>query len=67
MMEIAGERPASPHLSRGVTFREGKLWPEALPGLGVEFDPGRRAGVRDHRTQAPIPMYRRPDGSFTNW
>ncbi len=69
MMEIAGERPQQPpHLSRGVTFREGKLWPEALPGLGVEFDPAGAelvSEITEHN--APIPMYHRPDGSFTNW
>ncbi len=69
VMEIAGERPhLPPHLTRGCNFRDGRLWPEARPGLGVEFDPagaGLLAEVTEHR--APIPTYRRPDGSFTNW
>ncbi len=69
LMEIAGARPVQPpHLSRGCTFRDGKLWPEPHPGLGVEFD---SAGadllfdVTEHNS--PIPLFRRPDGSFTNW
>ncbi len=69
MVEIAGAAPALPsHLTRGCTFREGKLWPEARPGLGVEFDPSGADLVTQVTThEAPIPMYRRPDDSFTNW
>jgi len=69
MMEIAGAAPKQPpHLKQGVTFRDGKLWPEARPGLGVEFDPSGAeliSEITEHNS--PIPMYRRPDGSFTNW
>ena len=69
MMEITGAAPKQPpHLKTGCTFREGKLWPEARPGLGVEFDPAGAeliAEVSEH--SAPIPTYHRPDGSMTNW
>ena len=70
LMEIAGERPqlARAPDPRGCTFRDGKLWPEARPGLGVEFDPAGAELVPEiTEHNAPIPMYRRPDGSFTNW
>ncbi len=67
--EIGGTGPKlPPHLSQGCTFRDGKLWPEPRPGLGVEFDPTGAdlvAEINEHN--APIPTYRRPDGSFTNW
>jgi galactonate dehydratase len=67
--EIAGPAPKLPsHLTQGCTFRDGKLWPEARPGLGVEFDPANAdlvAEITEHN--APIPTYRRPDGSYTNW
>ena len=67
--EIVGEGPRTPaHLPVGCTFRDGKLWPEARPGLGVEFDPvGAELVAEISERYAPIPTYRRPDGSFTNW
>lgn len=69
LMEIAGPEPrVPPHLTRSVTFREGKLWPSPLPGLGVEFDPAGAeliSEITEH--SAPIPQLRRPDGSYTNW
>ena len=69
LMEIAGASPKQPpHLPQGCTFRDGKLWPTARPGLGVDFDPSGAeliSEVSEH--SAPIPMYRRPDGSMTNW
>jgi L-alanine-DL-glutamate epimerase-like enolase superfamily enzyme len=69
MMEIAGPAPKQPpHLPQGCDFHDGKLWPAARPGLGVEFDPAGAqlvAEISEH--YAPIPMYHRPDGSFTNW
>jgi L-alanine-DL-glutamate epimerase-like enolase superfamily enzyme len=56
------------HLPKSFDFREGKLWPNDRPGLGVEFDTKAFPKVSEisERTQ-PIPIYRRPDGSFTNW
>lgn len=67
--EIGGAGPKLPlHLLQGCTFRDGKLWPEAYPGLGVVFEPAGAdlvSEISEHN--APIPTYRRPDGSFTNW
>jgi L-alanine-DL-glutamate epimerase-like enolase superfamily enzyme len=67
--EIAGGRAKTPpYLVRGCDLRDGKLWPVAAPGLGVEFDPAGAdliAEVTEH--YAPTPQYRRPDGSYTNW
>ena len=69
LMEIAGDSPRQPaHLSKAAVFHEGRLWPQALPGLGVEFDPAGAelvAEISEHA--APIPMFHRPDGSITNW
>jgi galactonate dehydratase len=69
LMEIGGMRPAQPeHISQGVDFHNGKLWPDARPGLGVELDPAKADLVGEITERfAPIPIYRRPDGSFTNW
>jgi L-alanine-DL-glutamate epimerase-like enolase superfamily enzyme len=69
VQEIAGAAPKQPpHLPQGCTFRDGKLWPEKHPGLGVEFDPAGAdmlAEITEH--YAPTPQFRRPDGSYTNW
>ncbi len=69
MVEILGEAPAlPPHLRRAAAFHDGRLWPDPHPGLGVEFNPAGAELVKvitEHR--APIPTYRRPDGSYTNW
>jgi len=56
------------HLPKSFDLRDGKLWPNEPPGLGVEFDAQAFPKVSEitERTQ-PIPIYRRPDGSFTNW
>jgi L-alanine-DL-glutamate epimerase-like enolase superfamily enzyme len=69
LVEILGESPKlPPHLTLGCTFRDGKLFPNARPGLGVEFDPSQAelvAEITEHH--APVPTLRRPDGSLTNW
>jgi L-alanine-DL-glutamate epimerase-like enolase superfamily enzyme len=68
-MEILRAEPRpEPHLPLHVEFRNGKVWPNDRPGLGVEFDPRRAtlvAEFTEHRQ--PVPLYRRPDGSITNW
>ena len=69
LVEILGESPKlPPHLTACCTFKDGKLWPNDRPGLGVEFDPSQAelvAEVDEHF--APVPTLRRPDGSLTNW
>jgi L-alanine-DL-glutamate epimerase-like enolase superfamily enzyme len=69
IMEMVGERPqAIPYLPECLDFKNGKLWPNSRPGLGVTFDPSRlRMLVEVTEKSAPIPLFRRPDGSITNW
>jgi len=69
LMEVLGNGPKlPPHLTLGADFRDGKLWPRPLPGLGVEFNPGGAELISEITTpNAPIPMFHRPDGSITNW
>lgn len=69
LMEIAGAAPkAPPHLLQAAVFRDGKLWPQSDPGLGVIFDPSGAELVSEiNEHNAPIPMFHRPDGSITNW
>ncbi|HYW45356.1 MAG TPA: mandelate racemase/muconate lactonizing enzyme family protein [Bryobacteraceae bacterium] len=56
------------YLPQGADFHNGKLWPRDAPGLGVEFDPKGLDVLADITVRsAPIPIYKRPDGSITNW
>jgi L-alanine-DL-glutamate epimerase-like enolase superfamily enzyme len=69
LMELTGTGPQSqPHLPHYVEFRNGKLWPNPKPGLGVELDtrPLKLVAEVSERSR-PIPLFRRPDGSITNW
>ncbi|MGH9431946.1 MAG: mandelate racemase/muconate lactonizing enzyme family protein [Terriglobia bacterium] len=69
MMEMLGDGShQAPHLPECYDFRDGKMWPNRRPGLGVALDtrPLQLAAEVTERVQ-PIPMLRRPDGSYTNW
>ena len=69
LMEMLGEGTRSfPHLPDSYDFRNGKMWPNRRPGLGVTLDtkPLQLAAEITERSP-PIPMFQRPDGSFTNW
>lgn len=69
LMEMTGAGPRSePHLPVHFDFRNGKLWPNSRAGLGVEFDPGKATLVAEVNSNSrPIRLFRRPDGSITNW
>jgi len=69
LMEMTGEgKPSYPHLPESYDFRNGKMWPNRRPGLGVTLDtaPLQLAAEITERLR-PIPMFHRPDGSITNW
>ncbi len=71
MMEMTGRTPRpEPHLPECYDFRQGKMYPNRRPGLGVTLD------VKPLEMQAEItmkdryrvtPIWERPDGSMTNW
>ena len=50
-------------------FKDGKLYPNDRPGLGVEFNSDKvdLVNVIDKGSDYDHPMFRRSDGSFTNW
>jgi L-alanine-DL-glutamate epimerase-like enolase superfamily enzyme len=76
LMEMTGGgKSAADYLPQSFDFKNGKLWPNRRPGLGVELD-AKRLKLLAEVTEKPtgtspgIPrnkLYRRPDGSFTNW
>ena len=69
LMEMTGAGPKEiPYLPQHFDFKNGKLWPNQRPGIGVEFDPKRVNMIAEITARAqPIPLFRRPDGSITNW
>jgi L-alanine-DL-glutamate epimerase-like enolase superfamily enzyme len=56
------------HLNEFLTFREGKLWPNNRPGLGVVLNMGQLKQIAEISQPGPNrTTYYRPDGSQTNW
>lgn len=73
LMEIASSyskdfRFDIPYLPELFDFRQGKMYLNDRPGLGVTFDPkGLRVIAEITQRNRPIPLFHRPDGSLTNW
>jgi galactonate dehydratase len=55
------------HMKEFVTFRDGKLYPNGRPGLGVTLNMDRLKLISEVTQATERPTYRRPDGSQTNW
>jgi galactonate dehydratase len=56
------------HLNEFLTFRDGKLWPNNRPGLGVALNMDRLRQIAEITRPGPNrPTLYRPDGSQTNW
>jgi hypothetical protein len=54
-----------PYLKKGYDFRNGKIYPNNRPGLGVVFDPEKTYLIDEITNAANVSGYSRPDGSFT--
>ena len=69
LMEMLGKaKPDLSHLPQSYDFREGKMWPNDRPGLGVEINTDHLRLLSEVDQYEPgVPEYFRPDGSFTNW
>lgn len=71
MMELAGGAPEKPAYFNEdiVDFREGKLYLNPAPGLGVKFDPKKATFIMEitENTKYPHPVQRTPDGAIHNW
>ncbi len=69
LMEMVGDGNRDfPYLPKAYDFRDGKMWPNDRPGLGVEIDESKlsRIGLYDTYSVG-MPNNERPDGSYTNW
>ncbi|MCX6604541.1 MAG: mandelate racemase/muconate lactonizing enzyme family protein [Acidobacteria bacterium] len=68
MEMVMGGTRKWPYLSQSYDLKNGKLWPNERPGLGVEVDTQQLQLIGDHKDRYSLtPMLRRPDGSLTNW
>lgn len=66
-MVMGGTRPW-PYLKSHYDLKNGKLWPNERPGLGVEVDTTKLQQIGDWTEAYSLtPMLKRPDGSLTNW
>ena len=61
-----GDRPPV-YLPEFLTFKNGKLWPNSRPGLGVTVDFKPLTQTADFSTARNANTYHRPDGSLTHW
>ncbi len=69
LMEYNFEARSFPYLPVCLDFRNGRLYPNDRPGLGVEVDfkPLTLAAEITKPVTARAQTYFRPDGSITNW
>ncbi|MEY2879638.1 MAG: hypothetical protein RLZZ15_2018 [Verrucomicrobiota bacterium] len=68
LVEIGQNRTLPNHISEGLDFRRGKLWPTGKPGLGITLNLERLTPVATIADPGPARQtYFRPDGSQTSW
>ncbi|MGB7721707.1 MAG: mandelate racemase/muconate lactonizing enzyme family protein [Bryobacteraceae bacterium] len=56
-----------PYLPQCYDFRQGKVYVNERPGLGVEFDPKEATPIAEVTQPGNLGGMTRPDGSYTNW
>jgi hypothetical protein len=63
---MSDRRSVLKRLPRGYDFKDGKMWPNNRPRLGVEVDVSKLTTPGEHATyRAGMLLNIRPDGSFT--
>jgi len=69
VMEYNYQGRTLPHLPVCLDFKNGKLYPNERPGLGVELDYKQLTQIAEFTepVTARAQTYFRPDGSITNW
>ncbi len=61
-----GDRPV-PYMPEFLECRNGKVWPNERPGLGVSVDEKVLTFLEEMTEGAPGPTHRRLDGSLSHW
>ena len=61
-----GDRPV-PYMPEFLECRNGKVWPNERPGLGVSVDEKVLTFLEEMTEGAPGPTHKRLDGSLTHW
>ena len=61
-----GERPV-PYMPEFLECRNGKVWPNERPGLGVSVEEKVLTFLEEMTEGAPGPTHRRLDGSLSHW
>jgi L-alanine-DL-glutamate epimerase-like enolase superfamily enzyme len=54
------------YLKEGYDFKEGKIYPNNRPGVGVVFDPEKTNLIDEITRPRAVSGYSRPDGSYTS-
>lgn len=71
IMELAGGEPEKPDYFNEdlIDFRNGKLYLNPAPGLGVKFNPQKADFLMEvtSNTKFPHPILQSPDGAIHNW
>jgi L-alanine-DL-glutamate epimerase-like enolase superfamily enzyme len=71
MIELVGGAPERPAYFNEdfINFKNGKLYLNPSPGLGVKFDPKKATFIMEitSGTKYPHPFLESPDGAFHNW
>jgi L-alanine-DL-glutamate epimerase-like enolase superfamily enzyme len=66
LLQISGAG-TRPYLPQSYDFRQGKVYVNERPGLGVEFDPKEATLITEVTQPGNLGGMWRPDGSYTNW
>ncbi len=67
LAECGGGPSRQPYLPQSYDFKDGKMWLNTRPGLGVEFIPEEANFIAEITESYGVEQYTRPDGSYTNW
>jgi L-alanine-DL-glutamate epimerase-like enolase superfamily enzyme len=66
LLQVGGSG-TRPYLPQCYDFRQGKVYVNERPGLGVEFDPKEATLITEVTNPGSLGGMLRPDGSYTNW